>query len=463
MDFPITKLPHAIRDAIEAQAGIGNYPVESVGTAALAVVSLAAQGLYNVDFLARPTAVPASLFCLICAPSGGAKSSLFEGLLAGPRRWQEQQSDIWRDKKTEYEVSRRIYEKLKVAAEKGGNREEMLAIEKSKPIPPRSPYNTSSKITTNGLFKSLHDDHPTHGVFTPEGASLLKGYSLNAKNSPEEFGGALASLWSGEVVDRTTGDQRMIIRNRRLSMLVMVQGQVAEEFLSSDMLEAQGALARFLIVNAPAWRPLDLDFTDPDYIARIDRLSKRLEAFHARIEEMLNEPLITREGNDGELQLPTLRWTPAAKQVMRAFQTEALGWEAQQTENWFKRGFEHCVRLAGVLSIFEGEDEISVQCAEAGVELARYYAAQLRKLDVAPVNERHTQITQYIAPAIKKFKTSPDGLTMRDLSRSIWKKMDPQHRERVVEAMINDDIIEQVNVKKGANEVVLFRLKGEAK
>lgn len=460
-EFPIALLPDRIRDAIEAQVAMGNYHLASVATATLAIASHTAQGLYNIDFLAKPGSVPASLFALICAPSGSAKSSLFDPILTGPRRWQRRMADVHTILRADYEVDRRLYERRRQVAEKENDRETLLDLERTKPLPPRSPVNTSSKITTNGLFKSLHDDWPTHGVFTPEGASLLKGYSLNSKNAPEEFGGALASLWSGETIDRTTGEQRMILRDRRLSMLVMVQGSVAEEFLSSEALEGQGLLARFLVVNAPKWSPLDEDFTQPDYLARKERLLHRMERFHDRIDDMLSEPLATHDGHDGELNLPVIRWTPAAAKIMRAFQTESLAWRTSETENWFQRAFEHCVRLAGVLAIFEGENEISEKSARAGVALTRYYAAQLQQMDVAPVNDRHSQYHQYIAPAMKKLRQAPDGLTERDFYRTIWKKVDPEHRAKILATMAMDDMIVAEKIRRGTNEIVVYRLKGD--
>lgn len=458
IEFPIDLMPPRIRDAIEAQAAMGNYHLPSVATAALAIASHAAQGLYDIDFLARPSTVPASIFAMICAPSGSAKSSLFEPMLAGVRQWQHRASDVHRLLLADYEVDRRLYERQRLAAEKENDRDTLIDLERRKPRPPRSPQNVSSKITTNGLFRSLHDDWPTHAVFTPEGASLLKGYSLNAKNAPEEFGGALASLWSGEMIDRTTGDQRMILRDRRLSMLVMVQESVAEEFLSSEALEGQGLLARFLVVNAPTWHPLDEDFTAPDHRERKERLLRRMDRFHGRIDQMLSEPLATRDGQDGELDLPTMTWTREAAQVMRSFQTEALAWNHSETENWFRRSFEHAVRLSGVLAIFEDEEAISEATARAGVALTRFYAAQLRQMDVAPINERHAQYHQYIAPALKKFRASPNGLTMRELYRTIWKKLDPDHRGRILETMERDELITKEKVRKGTNEIVIYRL-----
>ena len=445
-EFPIDLMPDRIRDAIVAQAAMGNYHLPSVATAALAIASHAAQGIYNIDFLARPSTVPASLFALICAPSGSAKSSLFDPMLTGVRRWQYRMSEVHRLALADYEVDRRLYERQRLAAEKDNDRDTLIDLERRKPRLPRSPQNVASQITT-------------HAVFTPEGASLLKGYSLNAKNAPEEFGGALASLWSGEMIDRTTGDQRMILRDRRLAMLVMVQGSVAEEFLSSEALEGQGLLARFLVVNAPAWHPLDEDFTASDHRDRKERLLRRMDRFHDRIDQMLSEPLATREGQDGELELPTMFWTPEAAKVMREFQTEALAWNHSETENWFRRSFEHCVRLCGVLAIFEDEAAISEATARAGVALTRYSAAQLRSMDVAPISERHSQYHQYIAPALKKFRAAPDGLTMRELYRTIWKKVDPDHRGRILETMERDDLITKEKVRKGTNEIVVYRIR----
>lgn len=460
MDFPIETLPPAMRDAIEAQAAMGNYHLASVGTAALSIASLAAQSLYNVDFLALPRSCPVSLYTLIIAPSGGAKSTLFAKLETGVKNWQRNAARAHKQAMMEYDVQRRFYERDRVQAEKSGTAADLLDIERRKPLRPRSPWNVSSKTTTNGLIRMLHEEWPSHGLFSAEAASLLKGHSLNAKNSPEEFGGTIASLWSGESIDRATGDARMMLHDRRLSILLLAQGGVASDFLGSQALEEQGALARFLIVQAPPWKPIDHDFTTVDHEERTARLERRMERFHDRIERLLSHPLDTRENSadDGELELPTLGWTPEAKRVMREFQTEALSWHGE-TENWFRRAFEHCLRLSAVLAIFEGEEAISADCARAGVALTRFYAHERRSLEIVAIDDRHSQYEKYITAAMKRFREAPEGLTLRDLSRSIWKRMDAPVREKVIEAMIKDDLIAAFEVQRGKNKTVIYKVK----
>lgn len=478
MKFPLELIPARARDAIEAQAAIGNYPIESVGTAALAIMSHAAQGLYNVDSLQRPgVTYPLSQLFMILSPSGDAKSSIYKALMAGVSRWQTRMGELYEDEMIDYAVDLRHYERRKAAVEKDkeATREDRLDVERSKPLRPRSPWNTPSKTTTNGIFQTLQDGYPTFGLFTGEGGSLLAGHSLRKENAPAEFASALTTLWDGDTVDRTTGDVTMRLRGRRLSGLIMVQPEVASAFLNDPTLKVHGIHARFCLVQPDLWQPLDLDFTDEAEQARRDKLVGRLDAFNSRIEAMLDDIMTTSERDYRELTPSTIGWSDAARAHMRKFQTRALELRGEE-ETFFKRVFEHACRMAGVLAVFEGRRiaspatrlpldmdnptniEISVEDAIAATALVEFYANEWRKLDVGVVDERDARLAGYIERVMKFLRAREVPASMRDLSRNPLQRVDLKVREQVMDQMLRDGLVEAAETENGTTKTITWKL-----
>ncbi|MDF0540759.1 DUF3987 domain-containing protein [Sphingobium sp. H39-3-25] len=476
MRFPLEKLPARARDAIESQAALGNYPVEGVGSAALAVMSHAAQGLYNVDSLQRPgVTYPLSQLFMVLSQSGDAKSSIFSRLMTGVGRFQRDAGLLHEANMAAYQVDMRAWEKERIALDKDkdATRDSRVAHENSKPSLPRSPFNTHSKITTNGIYQKLQTGLPTFGLFTGEGGSMLAGHSLRKENSPAEFASAITTLWDGEAIDRTTGDVTMLLRGRRLSGLIMVQSEVAAGFLNDPVLKVHGIHARFCIVTTPGWEMLDTDFTDPAVRLKQERLVERLSAFNDRIEELLNEVLPVSQYDDRELTPPTIGWSAAAAQHMRQFQTRAIEMRREE-ETFFKRTFEHACRMAGVLAVFEGRHkaaprlmpfdqgnpvtlEIGLAEAEAATALVEFYAEQWRKLDVACGDERDSRLAGYIA-RVQKFMSGKASVTARDISRAPMKGIDLKVRHQVIDSMKSDGLIVEEEAVSGTNKITIYRL-----
>ncbi|PBN42236.1 DUF3987 domain-containing protein [Sphingobium sp. D43FB] len=460
MEFPLHLLPVNARTAIEAQAALGNYPIESVGTAALAIMSHASQGLYNVDSLQRAGhAYPLSQLFLILSPSGDAKSSIYRSLMGGIETWQVRMGDLHAQQMQAYETDKRQWERRRAAMDKDNDvsPEDRHRMERQKPTLPRHPWNTPSKTTTNGIFKTLQEGWPTYGLFTAEGGSLLAGHSLKAENSPAEFASAITNLWDGDTIDRTTGDHMMRLRGRRLSGLIMVQSAVAGDFLTNVTLRQHGIHARFLIVSPCAWQPIATDFTDPSEMLRREQLTSKLQAFCNRIDEMLSYPLETREGDDRELVLATMHWSGNAKHHMLAFQNRALEMRVEE-ETFFKRTFEHACRMAGVLTAYEGHGEITLEAAQAATALIEFYGHHWRTLDVQHVDERDARLSKYIERVLRFLRTKGPA-TMRDLTRNPLQRLDLRVREAVMDTLIRDDLVTAAEETLGTAKTVYYSIK----
>jgi hypothetical protein len=462
--FPLDLLPQSLQQAIAAQVTMANYPVEAVGTAALAVVSHAAQALHNVDCLHTPgVTYPLCQLFMVLARSGDAKSSLFERFMAGIRRWQARQRIVYDGELAIYNVDRKLWDANKVKAEKAGKRDELLGLQRAIPRLPRNPDNVLSKSTGNGLFRTLETGWPALGIFTGEGGSFLGGHSLRTENSPVEFASILTTLWDGGTIDRTTGEVTMRLPGRRLSGLIMAQQEVAEGFLTNPLLKAHGVHARFLIVNPPPWQPHDADFMDATKAAQRQRLESKMEDFHATIERMLSALLPTAAFDDRVLEPPTIYWSPDATAHMERWNnTVALPWRREHNEPFFNRAFEHACRLAGVLAVFDEQGKIELDVALAATALVEFYADQLRGLDLGVGDSRNSDEAPYVDKLAAWFRKQTGPVTMREISRTgpnAFRKLNSAKREGILKAMERDEYIAAVEVTKGGTKSICWRHK----
>ncbi|VWX53930.1 DUF3987 domain-containing protein [Novosphingobium sp. 9U] len=463
-DFPLELLPDALQRAIGAQVTMGAYPVEAVGTAALAVVSHAAQGLGNVDALYSPgVTYPTSCFFMILARSGDAKSSLYNCFMTGVHRWQERERRVFDEDMLTYAAERKIWDRQKAKAEKDENVEELLRLEKNGPKKPLSRDNIVTKATTNGLFRTLEDGWPTLGVFTGEGGSFLGGHSLKAENSPTEMASFLTTLWDGNAVDRTTGEITVRLPGRRISALVMVQPEVAERFLADPILRAHGIHARFLIVSPPAWTPPEANFIDVATAGRNSRLDAAMAEYHDTIDWMLSTEMRVSQFDERVLQPRTLCWDrDAAVHMQDWFNTTCRAWRSEGNP-FFNRAFEHACRLAGALALFENETYITLPLAMAATALVEFYADQLRALDIGDGETRNSDERHIIEKLEKWFRDRAGPVSNRDLARnspSCFRKLNGSKRDAILRSMERDEYIRAVEVTRGSSKAIMWEFKG---
>jgi hypothetical protein len=454
LPFPIDTLPPRSQEAIKAQAALGNYPVEAVGTAALAIMAHAAQGLFNVaDPSQIGRAYPLSQFYMVLVPSGDAKSSIYANLMVGVKRWQTEQELLFAQAEKDYAIDLEEYTK---ALKKLASAHEKKAFQRDhEPTKPRHRHNILSKATTNGIYKTLNEGWPTLGLFSAEGGSVLHSHSLNEKNAPVEFASAVNVLWDEGAADRTTGEVSVRLRGKRLSVLLMVQPEIARGFLQNAELAAHGIHARFGIVAAPKWQPLRVDFTDPAEEARKQNLKTRIDGFNERIYELVSGRLPLAPERDGELAPATLEWSVAAKKCAVGVFDQCMLKRDQSDETYWKRLFEHVCRTAGVLSVFEGEREVTQAAVEAAWALVQFYADQWQNLNLTVGTETDTSHAKYVKAILRTIKQKGGEATRRDLLRATGLNADKA--EAVLTTMIKGEYIEYQEIKNGTRTTHAYR------
>ncbi|MEQ9123981.1 MAG: YfjI family protein, partial [Alphaproteobacteria bacterium] len=309
---PLQAVAEAVHDKVQAPVAIG-------AQSALAVASLAVQGLANVETLAG--SAPCSIFALTIAVSGERKSSCDRLLMAPVHAFQRELVEEHRSEAQAYKDAHALWdvqhkEILRTAKKDAVGAEADLRNLGPEPEEPLSPVILASEPTLEGLVKLLANGRPSIGLFTDEGGGFIGGYSMNRDNRLKTISGA-SKLWDGDGFTRVrAGDGAAALYGRRLACHIMAQPIAAAELLADPVTNGQGFLARFLIAAPTSTIGARLR------VGHKPESDAAIQAFGLRIEALLRRPLPLCEGARNELEPPLLRLSGEARALLQAFALE---------------------------------------------------------------------------------------------------------------------------------------------
>lgn len=392
--YPLDTLPGAIGAGVREYQAYGQQPVALVASSALAVVSLAAQGLADVARDERLTG-PLSLNFLIIAQSGERKTAADKALGATLGEWERERADALRD-----EIKRNRAALDAWAAEQDGLKAAIKSAVRKKPdeadklrqrlmdhalekpaelIAPRLRY---EDVNPQSLAFMLAAGHPSAALWSDEGGMVTGSHGMG-KDSLLGFMAGLNRLWDGGAIhhDRKQA-QSVHLEGRRLTVSLMVQPIVLRELTArgGGLTRGSGFLARYLVA-AP------LSTMGGRLYQEAPRGMPRLAAFHQRIRELLEASLPMDD--QGRLSPALLRLSPGAFSIWRDYHDEIerelkpLGDYATVCD-FAAKSAENAARIAGCLHVFEGaQGAIPFETMQRAVTLARWYLREaLRVLDV---------------------------------------------------------------------------------
>jgi len=403
-------LPDLIKETMDALTENTNAPDEMTLPITLAVASFATQGIADGHPM-RWESCPINNFFVVLTPSGGLKTKLSDSLLEGAKRFEESQRKVAQDAWTDYLVATKKYNnEVNDRAKKKGDPillpgQVLDKIET--PQYPRTARYMASKFTLNGLLNTLRGV-PHMGMFNSDAAEFFNSYSFKDANTSVEIVSAMSRLWSGEDVDKITGVEDIYTRGKRTTALFMLQQELAGFFVNPQFKD-QGFTNRMLITQCELTPRKKADFSKSGLSSILTNDSK-LIPFNDRVYDLLasvddrqNKPsgkglvdirrAILKKQNDDKtdpnvLVLPTIGFchTDGSHKVMEDFCNEmdeaALDPKYKEYQNFFVRAYEHCVRLAIVLTIFDGKDEATVREAKCSVGLMRFFIDQRMNLNI---------------------------------------------------------------------------------
>lgn len=360
-------------------------PVAIAAQTALSAASLAVQCHANVETLSGDA--PISLFALTIARSGERKSTTEKLLMVGVRAYERQASHDFEVESSKHKTSADLWRVERDLAlgqlkKKSGDRtaiEADLEALGAEPEPPLKPYLTSTEPTLEGLHKLYAVGQPGLGVFSDEGGGFLGGHGMSKEHRLRTLAG-LSDLWGGEPIRRVrAGDGASTIYGRRLAMHLLVQPVAAQELLADPMALGQGFLARFLLARPPS--AIGTRLSQPQVE------TPALDAFAARMTQVLSAPKPTAEGTRQELEPRVLPLSVTARELLWEYyfateQEQAPGGSLETCTGFANKSPEQACQIAAVLALWEDLDaaEISGSLMAKGIALAQYYLSEAKRL-----------------------------------------------------------------------------------
>jgi hypothetical protein len=383
---------------------INNVPDEMAIQAILGTVNFATQSLYNVDpVFFGGNMTPTSEYFVALAPTAGMKSTVYKMLDAGIRRWEDDEKVRYNNEVPNYRLAQAVwkkeYEKLFKSMDSADLQDPQRfdALVASLGPEPRAPRGVTYRLSTgtrNGMIDAL-TRVPFCGMSSSEAGEFFNGHSFrDGKNNAGglEMITTLTNLWDGHSIEKNTGVESVRLNSRRFTMLFLLQKAMARDWLGNSVYSEQGFVHRLLITHSDYWDVPDLDIKR---IPEVQRAQQQLQPFHERIYQLMSETRAVDPDWPLELVLPTITMTPEAIELLTMFANEIKRRQARDFAAYIgfcSRLYEHAVRLAATLAIFDRAQRIDSGHARSAVELAYFYLEQRMSLDLGANTRYQSQV-----------------------------------------------------------------------
>jgi hypothetical protein len=400
----------ALAPAIKAAHDMTQAPLAICASCCLATVTLCVQGFANIAVSNLFTTVP-SLFILILGGSGERKSTVEALFNRAVRDHEAELRKEYRGELIEYELDVEIYKAQRREALNSKDPEimrESLYELGPQPEPPLRPNLTMQDATVEGMVRVLREGQPSIGIFSDEGARLLHGYGMSTRNNSFKSAAFFSQFWSGTPIELTrAGFGENSIEGKRVTMSLMVQPEIGNEFIANEAFDSQGLLSRFLAcfpdstVGSRMIRNLDSKVGE--------ETENDLDDFCEKLTEILNTPLPLLEETRNILAPRTLPLSSKAVKVFKQYHDEieeklAEGGAYSGHRGLANKSPENAVRIAGVLTLFDNLDANNIHSKKmtAGIMLARYYLDEAVQITCSAVNDQDLNLAEKLLDWAKK-------------------------------------------------------------
>lgn len=347
MDYP-TEALGPLAPACVAIAEGGQMAPAMAAQCLLTTSALLAQSCADVRTLAGIK--PLSLYGFTIADSGDGKSTAESVAMKPIRERQHAEGEEHRQQVEEYQ-----------RAMAGKKKNEVIDAEVSRP-----PYRIMRDGTVEGIRSSFQHGVPSQGVFTSEAAIMVSGYGMNSDNRAKTCG-TFNALWDdGEVSVSRSLAGRIQLYGRRLSLHWLIQPEAARSALHDPLLAGIGFWPRFLI----AWPEPAAPRKARPFHAEQDG---RIRGFWSLCERILDRPL----GEDCT-GLPVIEASPEARDIAGKFfermeiAAKSDGGELIGVKPFAVRATEHVFRVAGVLAVIGGRDQIDLEAMRNAIQIVGF-------------------------------------------------------------------------------------------
>ena len=427
---------------------------------ALGVLSVACGRQYKVTGAASGYSSYANLYIMVVAESGTGKSSVFKELAkpvieasaalskeaAMDCMEREVNADILKNehKTLQREVSKDLNVTLYKDTPEYGEKVHALAQVKAEMADLdgfEAPCLYVQNTTPEALAKTLQSNGGTTGILSDEAAEVIKVAMGKYSNGSGDIS-LLTNAWSSGPLDyKRIGRAGVSLPSATLSMMLMVQPDVLDEFLAHRETLQQGLLARFLLINVPA--------------KRRDRGGELLElepGLMSRWNGLINA-VLDRRNQEGETIIEA---TPEARDAFDEFYNKTnrlIENECSIVRPLYARWSENAIRVSVLLAIADGHcSVVDVETARRAISLVEWCGGQVDGLlDYSKSMIRDDRIRK-----LAKIVTSKRKMPKRDLMRNHG--CNSEDVERLLEES-GGDIVDWKEAGESGREVTMIGLK----
>ena len=394
--YPLEAFPEPLRAAVKDIATITKAPIAMCGMGVLSALSLAGQGLVDVE-RGRHLAGPTSLFLLSIAESGERKTTVDTLAFAAIRKHQQELEKALEPElkafSAEYKAWEAVHNGLRAGITgkaRGGNldgidelRNKLKTNEEKKPVPPLMPLLMSSSSTPEGLLRDLAKRWPSSSTISSEAGVVFGSHSMGADSVMRNLA-TLNVLWDGgeHINIRADEDKNFTVRGARFTMSLQVQHHVLVDFMkrAGELARGSGFLARFLLAWPESTQGTRFYEEPNEYMAGLAR-------FDSRITQLLQIDLPRADEHSLALEPYMLELTTEAKAVWvelhDAIESElkAHG-EYSDVRDVASKTADNAARIAALFHLYEHgpEGSISVEHIQQASTLAIWHLHEARRL-----------------------------------------------------------------------------------
>jgi len=353
--YPVEALGSVLAPAVEAISRAVKVPHAMAAQSVLGAASLTTQPLANV-MMPFGQARPISLGFLTGADSGDRKSSADNDALEAVEEYVSElinrnrgERFEWKNRAAAWAVQRRRIENNKNLDLEQQTAE--LGRLGPKPGEPLKPMVLINDATVEGMVKDWVNAPASLGLFSAEGGIWIGGYGMSEEQKLKS-GAVFSCLWDGKPYTKSrASEEAIVLRNRRLTINVMVQPEILKAFLGDAVLKHQGLFSRMLIAmpDSLAGTRFYEDPTDEDRAA--------IAAFNEHLKAILDAGYVVENRNELKLR-PMSMSSDAVKAWVRFHDAVEVRLKAGEgdlsvVKDMVNKVNENLARLAAVLTLVE--------------------------------------------------------------------------------------------------------------
>ncbi len=369
----------------------------------LGVASLAVQPYANV-VSKHGIESPLSLHLLTIGESGERKSRVYKLALTPAIQYAMKHDTEHKENMKKYERQMAIYnnEFKKIIAANTQALEKDTKIQLlSMPERPIDPTFICGDPTVDGVITLFLKGRPSLGLFNPEAAQFVGGYSLNEENR-DRTSGTLNKFWDGEPVDRVRVKEGEIytLFNRRLAACLMLQPQIASKLYGMKSILDIGWFSRLLVSypESTIGRAMDVDeetnLEIPFQSNTPPTSDSVLEWYNWTLFKIFDCPMPMKLKKLQELEPLKLHFSEEAKEDWSMFHDVVEiemneGGKYHSIKGFGRKMPEHAARIAGVMTLIENFNAYKMNPESVLVEsktfmdstvIATYFAEHLKAM-----------------------------------------------------------------------------------